>query len=521
MTNFTIDKKLTLSDFQEIVLEEKPVSVHPSILENVAKNHDFLKGFASNKIIYGINTGFGPMAQYRISEQNLNSLQYNLIRSHSTGSGQPIDPTLVRGLLLARLNNFLQGYSGVHPQLINLLVELLNKKVYPVIYEHGGVGASGDLVQLAHLALTLIGEGDVWYQGTIRPTEDVFAELSIKPLKIHVREGLALINGTSAMTGIALVNLIQAKKLLEWSVFLSAMTNEVVEAYDDHFSHELNHVKHHPGQQAIAKMMRSLLGDSHMIRSRKKHLYEGDKMDQDVFEDKVQEYYSLRCITQVLGPILDTIEHAEKVIVAEFNSVNDNPIIDHENANIFHGGNFHGDYVSLEMDKLKIAITKLSMLSERQLNYLLNARLNEKFPPFMNLGTLGLNFGIQGMQFTATSTVAENQTFSNPMYIHSIPNNNDNQDIVSMGSNAALLTRRVINNSFEVLVIQMITLLHAVDYLKCQGRMATATKGLYQEINAIFPSFADDAPRYKDIAKVRTYFEKSEPVVSKAIRQQQ
>ncbi|KYP14592.1 aromatic amino acid ammonia-lyase [Flavihumibacter sp. CACIAM 22H1] len=521
MTNFTIDKKLTLSDFQEIVLEEKPVSVSTALLENVARNHDFLKGFASNKIIYGINTGFGPMAQYRISEQNLNALQYNLIRSHSTGSGQPIAPVLVRGLLLARLNNFLQGYSGIHPELVELLVELLNKKVYPVIYEHGGVGASGDLVQLAHLALTLIGEGDVWYQEAIRPTAEVFAELSIQPLTIHVREGLALINGTSAMTGIALVNLLQAKKLLEWSVFLSAMTNEVVEAYDDHFSHELNHVKHHPGQQAIAKMMRSLLGDSHMIRSRKKHLYEGDKMDQDVFEDKVQEYYSLRCITQVLGPILDTIEQAEKVIVAEFNSVNDNPIIDHENANIFHGGNFHGDYVSLEMDKLKIAITKLSMLSERQLNYLLNARLNEKFPPFLNLGTLGLNFGIQGMQFTATSTVAENQTFSNPMYIHSIPNNNDNQDIVSMGSNAALLTRRVINNSFEVLVIQMITLIHAVDYLKCQDRMASATLGLYQEIQAIFPSFVDDAPRYKKIAAVRTYFEKAEPVVSRAIRQQQ
>jgi len=520
VTNFTIEKHLTLSDFEEIVLNERPISVHASILEKVARNHEFLTGFASNKIIYGINTGFGPMAQYRISEQNLNQLQYNLIRSHSTGSGQPIAPILVRGLLLARLNNFLQGYSGVHPELIELLVDLLNKKVYPVIYEHGGVGASGDLVQLAHLALSLIGEGDVWYEGVIRPTEEVFAQLDIRPLKIRVREGLALINGTSAMTGIALVNLIQAKKLLEWSVFMSAMTNEVVEAYDDHFSHELNHVKHHPGQQIVAKMMQGILSDSRMIRSRKKHLYEGDKMAQDVFEDKVQEYYSLRCITQVLGPILDTINNAEKVIVAEFNSVNDNPIIDHENANIFHGGNFHGDYVSLEMDKLKIAITKLSMLSERQLNYLLNARLNEKFPPFLNLGTLGLNFGIQGMQFTATSTVAENQTFSNPMYIHSIPNNNDNQDIVSMGSNAALLTRRVINNSFEVLVIQMITLLHAVDYLKCQDRMAKATLSLYKEIHAIFPSFVEDAPRYKMITAVRNYFEQADPVVSRVIGQQ-
>ena len=162
----------------------------------------------------------------------------------------------------------------------------------------------------------------------------------------------------------------------------------------------------------------------------------------------------------------DTILQAEKVVVDELNSVNDNPVIDHENQNIFHGGNFHGDYVSLEMDKLKIAITKLSMLSERQLNYLLNEKLNQKFPPFVNLGVLGFNFGMQGMQFTATSTVAENQTLSFPMYVHSIPNNNDNQDIVSMGCNAALMTKKVIDNSFEVLAIQMMTVLQAIDYLE-------------------------------------------------------
>lgn len=501
------ERHLSLEDFKAIVYDEQEITLDTALLEKVAKNHDFLKGFAANKIIYGINTGFGPMAQYRISENNLIELQYNLIRSHASGSGQPIDPLLVRGLLLARLNNFLQCHSGVHPGLVMLIAELLNKKVYPVIYEHGGVGASGDLVQLAHLALSLIGEGDVWYKGAIEDTATVFKRLDIQPLRIHIREGLALINGTSCMTGIALVNLIQAKKLLDWSVSLSAMTNELVEAYDDHFSHELNRVKHHPGQQIIAARLREMLADSRMIRSRKKHLYEGDKMDQDVFEDKVQEYYSLRCITQVLGPVYDTIAQAEKVIVAEFNSVNDNPVIDHENANIFHGGNFHGDYVSLEMDKLRIAITKLSMLSERQLNYLLNAKLNEIFPPFMNLGTLGLNFGIQGMQFTATSTVAENQTLSNSMYIHSIPNNNDNQDIVSMGSNAALLTRRVINNSFEVLAIQMLTLLQAVDYLQCSNKMAGQTRKMYEEIRPLYPVFSDDQPPYKRLDRLKKHFE--------------
>jgi len=166
-----------------------------------------------------------------------------------------------------------------------------------------------------------------------------------------------------------MINIVQAKKLLDWAVMLSAMTNEIVEAFDDHYSFELNVVKHHHGQNKIASMLREILHGSGMIRSRSEHLYNSDNLNQEVFEDKVQEYYSLRCVTQVLGPVFDTILHAEKVVSEELNSVNDNPVIDHENKNIFHGGNFHGDYVSLEMDKLKIAITKLSMLSERQLNY--------------------------------------------------------------------------------------------------------------------------------------------------------
>jgi histidine ammonia-lyase len=203
--------------------------------------------------------------------------------------------------------------------------------------------------------------------------------------------------------------------------------------------------------------------------------------------------------------VYDTILNAEKVVVDELNSVNDNPVIDHENHNIFHGGNFHGDYVALEMDKIKIAITKLSMLAERQLNYLLNEKLNLKFPPFLNLGVLGFNFGMQGVQFTAVSTVAENQTLSFPMYVHSIPNNNDNQDIVSMGFNAAMMTKRVIDNSFQVLAIQMMSVLQAVDYLECRQRLSPQTRDIYTSLREIFPRFVEDKPKYKDIEAVKNY----------------
>lgn len=508
------DRALSLDDFSNILFKGKEVVLDTQAVEKVDVNFRFLQNFSSNKLIYGINTGFGPMAQYKVSEENMLQLQYNLIRSHSSGSGNLMSPLLVKAVMIARLNSLMQGFSGVHPEVVHLLKELINKNVSPCIFEHGGVGASGDLVQLAHLGLVLIGEGEVIYNGEVLPTEQVFAKLKIKPLSIHIREGLAILNGTSAMTGIGMVNIIQAQKLLEWSVMLSAMINEVVEAFDDHYSYELNVVKHHKGQNKIAAQLRDILKDSKMIRNRSEHLYNPEKLDQEVFQDKVQEYYSLRCVTQVLGPIYDTIIQSEKVVVDEINSVNDNPVIDHENQNIFHGGNFHGDYVSLEMDKLKIAITKLSMLSERQLNYLLNEKLNQKFPPFVNLGVLGFNFGMQGMQFTATSTVAENQTMSFPMYVHSIPNNNDNQDIVSMGCNAALMTRRVINNSFEVLAIQMMTVLQAIDHMKCTDRLSAETHHIYSEIRKLFPVFIEDKPKYKDLERIKNYFEKSDPVIS-------
>ncbi len=228
-----------------------------------------------------------------------------------------------------------------------------------------------------------------------------------------------------------------------------------------------------------------------------------------MFEDKLQEYYSLRCVPQILGPVLDTLDGVEKILIEEVNSVNDNPVIDMENKQVFHGGNFHGDYVSLEMDKLKIVVTKMSILAERQLNYLLNPKLNNILPAFVNLGKLGLNFGMQGVQFTATSTTAENQMLSNPMYIHSIPNNNDNQDIVSMGSGAALITKKVIENAFEVVAIEMITITQAIEYLNVKDKISSKTKKMYEEIRSLVPAFSKDVVMYPYINAVKEFILKN------------
>lgn len=498
------DRRLTLEDCEAVLFKTESVDVAPEAIQKVTDNYQFLKSFSADKLIYGISTGFGPMARYRISPDDQLQLQHNLIRSHASGTGRLFDPQQARAVLLARLNSLLQGYSGIHPDTPALLVRLLNAGVSPGIFEHGGVGASGDLVQLAHLGLNLIGEGELWYEGRLQPAAEVFRRLGIEPLTIHIREGLALINGTSAMTGVGVINLILAYKLVNLMTFLSAVTNELMEAFDDHFSPELNRVKRHRGQQDVAAAMARLLADSRLIRKRPDHFY-NNKIEEEVLDDRVQEYYSLRCVPQILGPILDTLRQAETVVLDELNSVSDNPVVDHVQQNIYHGGNFHGDYVALEMDKLRIAVAKLSMLAERQINFLMNPHLNHKLPPFLNLGKLGFNLGLQGVQFTATSTVAENQTLATPIYTHSIPNNNDNQDIVSMGCNAALLTRRVIDNTFEVLAIQLMAVTQAVEYLQNRDKLSGFAQDMHDQARALFEPGPDDRPKYREILALKNF----------------
>ncbi|WP_159022208.1 histidine ammonia-lyase [Formosa sp. L2A11] len=497
-----LNGNLGIKEFYEILFKGQIIDIDEQAYQKIEESFSFLKDFSENKTIYGVNTGFGPMAQYKIADSDRVKLQYNLIRSHASGTGGILPARYVKAAMLARLNTLSLGNSGVHKSVIELMKALINRDIIPLIYEHGGVGASGDLVQLAHLALVLIGEGEVFYKGELKPTQDVFKTENLKPISVVLREGLALMNGTSVMTGIGVVNTINARRLLNLSVLCASAINEIVETYDDHFSSQLNEAKKHKGQQEIAKQMRAHLSDSKLTRKREDFLY-SKNLDVTVFEDKVQEYYSIRCVPQILGPVLDTLNNAENVLVNEVNSANDNPIISVEDQQVYHGGNFHGDYVSLEMDKLKLVVTKMSMLAERQLNYLLNPNLNNILPAFVNLGILGLNFGMQGVQFTATSTTAENQMLSNPMYVHSIPNNNDNQDVVSMGTNAAVITKKVVENAYEVMAIEIITLIQAIEYLKIQDKVSSKTKRMYDAIRKIVPAFTEDIIMYPYVNEVK------------------
>jgi histidine ammonia-lyase len=494
---------MQLDELESIVFDGKPLELSDESLKKVDECYRFLAEFAKDKVIYGINTGFGPMAQYRVSDDHLLQLQYNIIRSHSTGAGEPLPVECVKAAMVSRLCTFLNGKSGIHVDTVKLLQQFINLDIIPVIPEHGSVGASGDLVQLAHLALALIGEGDVFYKGERRNAGEVMRENGLTPLTMHLREGLAITNGTGVMTGIGLVNLSLAKRLYRAALGASVLVNEVVSSYDDFMADELNRLKNHDGQNEVAAEMRRLSAGSKCLYKRAEKLY--NHHEEATFDHKVQPYYSLRCVPQILGPVLETIKFTEKILIEELNSADDNPIVDPETRTVYHGGNFHGDYVSFEMDKLKIAVTKMTMLMERQMNYIFHDRINGILPPFVNLGVLGLNYGLQASQFTATSTTAECQTLSMPNYVHSIPNNNDNQDIVSMGTNSALICRRVVNNAYQVMAIHYMALVQAVDCLKIADRLSLATRKIYDDVRKIVPVFIEDTPKFKEIERVIEY----------------
>lgn len=496
---------MTLTETYNVLFGPGKLTLDIASMAKVAECYDFLCGFAKEKVIYGINTGFGPMAQWRVDDAHLKELQYNIIRSHATGAGSPLSDLDVRAAMVARIGTFMQARSGINPNVITLIQEFINREIYPFVPQHGSVGASGDLVQLAHIALCLIGEGKVHYRGQWCPTAKVMDTEGLRPMHIYVREGLSVTNGTSVMTGISVVNQYYAENLLKYATVAGAWINEIADSFDDYMSVPENECRRQPGQQVIARWLREVSAGSHHLQKREHELYDPERNRDTYFEHKVQAYYSLRCVPQIYGPVYDTLRNAAEVLENELNSACDNPIVDYTTHNIYHGGNFHGDYISLEADKVKIAMVRVAMTAERQLNYLFHDRINGILPPFLNLGVLGLNYGMQACQFTATSTTAECQTLAMPNYVHSIPNNNDNQDIVSMGTNSALLCRRVINNAYQVMSILYIALAQATDCLQLADKLSPRTRQQYDAIRAICPKFVEDTPFYNEIAETENY----------------
>ena len=498
---------LTVEDIVAIGVGDKQVALDPAALRRCRASRAFLEEeVAARRIIYGVNTSYGPMCNKIINDAEIEALQVNLIRSHAAGLGDPLKPYVAIAIMAVRLNTLVKGYSGVRLELLEFMQEMVNRGIAPYIPECGSVGASGDLIHLAHLSLTIIGEGKSYYGDELHETATLFAQLGIKPMVLSFKEGIALMNGTSAMTALAAFALFGAKKLLRVSCVTGAFALEIFGGIDDAFDEDLHLLKPHPGQLQIAATIRNLYAGSGNITLRK-NMHEqirGHETEGPVYETSinVQDVYSIRCTPQILAPVLEAIEAATKVVETEANSSNDNPIIVPEKKKIIHGGNFHGQSIAFAMDALCMAMATLCTLSERRINKFLDRNLNEGLPEFLIPGTLGLTMGFMGAQYLATSTTAENRQLANPVSTNSISCNATNQDVVSMGTVAARKAFKSVSNAKHVVTLEIFTDLQAFSFRNAD-KLGLATSRIYALLNQEFEVYDNKRVFHDDLVKFR------------------
>ena len=438
----------------------------------------------SNELVYGVNTGFGSLANVRIEESQLRQLQVNLIRSHCVGVGPDFSEQIVRGILLLRANTLALGYSGVRPIVVQTLLSFLNSEIYPCIPMIGSLGASGDLAPLAHMSLSLIGEGKVRYRGSIVDSSVAMKTENIKPLNLVAKEGLALINGTPVMCAVAVECLVRLKNLLKYADVVATLSLEALSGTDKGFQAEIHRIRPHAGQQLSARNVYNLLQSS---PNRLSHLN----------CEKVQDAYSLRCIPQVHGACYDAFRHAWRVIAIEINSVTDNPIV-LENE-IVSGGNFHGEPVSMVMSYLNLAICELGSISERRQNRLVNHNLSH-LPAFL-VKESGLNSGMMIAHYTSAACVSENKCMAFPPVVDSISTSADQEDHVSMGVTAARHCLKTLENLESILSIETLIACQALEFTS--NPLSPALSKVVDSVRDSVKALDEDRNLSPDIESIR------------------
>ena len=401
---------------------------------------------ASDKPIYGINTGFGFLQQMHIDDSQLEQLQYNLLKSHACGMGAHVPLPIIRLMLMLKIKSLSYGHSGVQIETVKRLMEMHNEDILPVIFTQGSLGASGDLAPLSHLSLPLIGLGEVWYKGGIRKVAELWPELGWTPIALKSKEGLALINGTQFMAAYGLYCLLRAQRLLEVADAVGALSFDAFDGVTEPFSEPIHRIRPHAGQLLTATNMRRWLAGSELAAQAKK---------------QVQDPYSFRCIPQVHGATRDTVSYVEQVLLTEINAVTDNPNIFPEEDLILSGGNFHGQPLALVLDFLSIAMSEIANISERRTYQLISVA---RGLPLFLVKDPGLHSGFMIPQYTAAGIVSENKQLCTPASVDSISSSNNQEDHVSMGANAATKCLRVIENVEKVLAIELLTATQALDF---------------------------------------------------------
>src|SRR6202046_4974781 len=450
---------------------------------------------AGNHLAYAITTGVGKLSDVRIAGDQIRELQVNLVRSHAVGVGEPLPIAETRAMMLLRANSLAKGHSGVRAVVIDTLCEMLNRGVTPFVPSQGSVGASGDLAQLAHLALALIGEGECFDEKGARvPSADALKRAQIKPLVLEAKETISLINGTQAMLSVGTLALLAAETLVDSADVIGGMACDALQGTDTAFDERIHKVRPHRGQIYTAANLRRMLEGSQIRESHRDC-------------DRVQDAYSLRCIPQVHGAVRDTLAHCSAVFEREVNSAVDNPLVFVKNAkaidgegDVLSGGNFHGEPIAFALDFLAIALSALAGISERRLERLVNPALSEGLPPFLASGA-GLNSGFMMPQVTAAALVSENKVYAHPASVDSITTSGNKEDYVSMGMTAAIKLKRVVGNTRNTLTIEAMAAAQAIDFL-APLKPSKPLQRAHAAIRSVCAIMEKDRVMYQDFERI-------------------
>lgn len=482
------DKKLTLSDLDTVFRGQVIVTLSEQAKAKILRCREYLdeKIKSTRQPIYGINTGFGSLYNRHISQDQLEKLQENLVKSHACGTGPDVPQEIVRLMLFLKIQSLAYGFSGVQLVTVERLADMFNKDVLPRVFQMGSLGASGDLAPLAHLALPLINEGEVFYEGKFRSASEVNQLFSWSSIHLEAKEGLALLNGTQFMSAYGIWCVLHSHRLLKLANIIGALSLDVFDGRIEPFLSRVHEIRAHKGQVQVAADVKELLQDSELIAQAKKH---------------VQDPYSFRCIPQVHGASSDAIGYATEVFLTEVNSVTDNPNIFPEEDSIISAGNFHGQPLALALDFLTIALSELGNISERRTYQLISGA--RELPNYL-VANPGINSGLMIPQYTAASLVSQNKQLSTPASVDSIVSSNGQEDHVSMGANAATKAYRVVQNLYSILGIELLTAAQALTFrrpLKTSPYLETLVNNFRQTV----PFIEDDRILHEDIVRAEKF----------------
>jgi histidine ammonia-lyase len=480
---------LSLSEIARVVYGDATLQIGASAHERVRASRQVIEEIVAKEgVVYGVSTGFGKLSDVHVPVGELRQLQLNLVRSHACGIGNPLSAPEVRAMILLRANVLALGLSGIRLEVIELLCELNNRGVVPVVPEKGSVGASGDLAPLAHLSLTLIGEGEAFYKGERSPSSDALKKAGLRPVVLEAKEGLALLNGTQAMHAVGGLALFRAKRLAHVADIVGAMTLEALKGTPTAFDSRIQKARPHPGQVAVADHLRHLLRDSEIRQS---HL---------VNDPRVQDAYSLRCMPQVHGAVRGALAHCEEVLEIESGSATDNPLVFAESGDVLSGGNFHGAPLALALDYAAIAVTDLMSISERRTDRLVNPDSSEGLPPFL-APHAGTHSGFMILHVAAVALLSEAKVLAHPASIDNLPTSGGKEDHVSMGMTAALKLRTIVENAEHVLAIELLAAAEGLEF-RHPLKAGIGVEEAYERVRTISPAVDADRSMSSDIALV-------------------